>query len=647
MSRNSKHPDLSPARIKRDQKDVKKVKDTIDAMFVNPFEEVDLISLTSGVAPSAEVTDQLLDAEMLGENALLKFQQERLESNEVDFFATLNRLNLGTFTKLLKKRVKMSNGKEAQFSIQSNIFGKIALIQQFHPLDLKEVFCFPLGPVPWSLAESDGALSKTTKSSLMHHLEKGVSLQQSVKKPFAAVIDGMALVRKNKPTGHTYDSYADHLLSAAIATSSNASRIDIVFDVYRENSIKDAERGNRESGKLEVKRIVGAQKVKQFSSLLSNGSNKMTLIRFLVSRWQREHACIGATQIYVGFNETCIKLGDREEPALFCNHEEADTRLVFHTKQISNSFGKIVIHTPDTDVLLIALGLASEISAELFMKTGVKSKTRIVSLEGIKDSLKTRYEVTDVNQASKALLGLHGFTGCDTISSFAGKGKVKPVKTMMKNQTYIDLFASFGVTPELSEVQFTEIQKFVCDLYGHQDDNTNTVRYKMYAAKHGHLDPKSIPPCADSLRQHSLRASYQVHIWRKSLESHPIIPSPIGFGWDQNEEGDFIVSWNNVNPAPDEVLEMMFCTCSRKCVRGSCPCVDNSLKCTDACTNHSCDNFQSNEEIIINQDDDDDDDDDRHDESDTESSYEDSDVESDEEGEDDDDDDDECENVFI
>jgi len=51
-----------------------------------------------------------------------------------------------------------------------------------------------------------------------------------------------------------------------------------------------------------------------------------------------------------------------------------------------------------------------------------------------------------------------------------------------------------------------------------------------------------------------------------------------------------------VNPAPDEVLEMMFCMCLKKCVRGSCPCVDNSLKCTDACTNHECDNFQSNEE---------------------------------------------------
>lgn len=134
MSRDSKHPDLNQARIKRDQKDVRTVKETIDAMFANPFEEeVDLISITSGVVSSSTVCDQLLDAEMLGENALVKFQQERLESDEVDFFATLTKLNLGTFTKLLKKTVKMSNGKEAKFSAQSNIFGKIALINPTIP----------------------------------------------------------------------------------------------------------------------------------------------------------------------------------------------------------------------------------------------------------------------------------------------------------------------------------------------------------------------------------------------------------------------------------------------------------------------------------------------------------------------------------
>ena len=126
----------------------------------------------------------------------------------------------------------------------------------------------------------------------------------------------------------------------------------------------------------------------------------------------------------------------------------------------------------------------------------------------------------------------------------------------------------------------------------------------MYAAKHGHLDPKSIPPCADSLRQHSLRALYQVHIWRKSSESHPQIPSPVDFGWDQNEDGHFVIAWNRVNPAPDEVLEMMFCS----------PCVDYSIKCTDACFNHDCENFQSEVEENCEYDEfSDDDDDDEND----------------------------------
>ena len=141
MSTKTKHPDLSPARIKRDQKDVKVVKDTIVSMFVNPLEEVQLTSLTSGMAPAKEVITDILDAEFLGEVELLKFQQKRLESDKVDFFATLNKQNLGTFTKLLKKKVKVrSSGKIVQFSAQSNIFGKITLIQQFRPLDLKEVF---------------------------------------------------------------------------------------------------------------------------------------------------------------------------------------------------------------------------------------------------------------------------------------------------------------------------------------------------------------------------------------------------------------------------------------------------------------------------------------------------------------------------
>ena len=47
----------------------------------------------------------------------------------------------------------------------------------------------------------------------------------------------------------------------------------------------------------------------------------------------------------------------------------------------------------------------------------------------------------------------------------------------------------------------------------------------------------------------------------------------------------------SVKPAPEEILQLMFCTCPRKCLPDSCPCVDNGLLCTDACTKQDCENY--------------------------------------------------------
>ena len=118
----------------------------------------------------------------------------------------------------------------------------------------------------------------------------------------------------------------------------------------------------------------------------------------------------------------------------------------------------------------------------------------------------------------------------------------------------------------------------------------------MYSAKQGRLEAKCLPPCSDSLRLHANRACYQAYIWRKCLESSPDIPSPIGLGWEENDDGDLVIKWNTILPAPEEILQLMYCSCSKKCVPGSCPCVDNSLACTDACANQNCENFPSEEE---------------------------------------------------
>ena len=53
-----------------------------------------------------------------------------------------------------------------------------------------------------------------------------------------------------------------------------------------------------------------------------------------------------------------------------------------------------------------------------------------------------------------------------------------------------------------------------------------------------------------------------------------------------------------MQPATDEMLELMFCTCNRKYTIGLCPCIDNSLMFTDTCTEPGGDNTMIVEEAL-------------------------------------------------
>ena len=95
----------------------------------------------------------------------------------LDFYELIKRLRLETVASMKKTVIVKTNSKVVQFSAQSDIFDKISPMQQKKKVSLKDVFCYPLGPVPLgpvALATSNGELVKTSKSKLMHELEKGV-----------------------------------------------------------------------------------------------------------------------------------------------------------------------------------------------------------------------------------------------------------------------------------------------------------------------------------------------------------------------------------------------------------------------------------------------------------------------------------------
>ena len=105
----------------------------------------------------------------------------------------LKKLRLGTFTNINKKVKVKVKGREVQFSSQSDIFGKTALITQSRSIDLQEIFKYLLGSVPYTVADSMGTVIKTKKTDLLAELEKDTTYVKSSPKSSCSIVDGMAL----------------------------------------------------------------------------------------------------------------------------------------------------------------------------------------------------------------------------------------------------------------------------------------------------------------------------------------------------------------------------------------------------------------------------------------------------------------------
>ena len=99
----------------------------------------------------------------------------------------------------------------------------------------------------WALSGSVDELRKTNKLALLRNLEKDATPLTSPSMNHAAIIYGIAVVQKCKPTGNlkTFEQMTSDTLELILSTSKQAERIDIVFDVYRESSIKNTERLRR------------------------------------------------------------------------------------------------------------------------------------------------------------------------------------------------------------------------------------------------------------------------------------------------------------------------------------------------------------------------------------------------------------------
>jgi hypothetical protein len=352
--------------------------------------------VSTGQSAASDINNSLLKALEVGEEAFKEFKTIRLETpqSSTEFFKPIKRLNLKTFSDARKKKFVKMNNNEIVLKAEKDLFGRMVLIAQKRNLNMKEVLTHSFGPIPWEVANCDGSIKKTCKAVLAKELFKFALIVESIPENSAVIIDGMSIVQKASGNFNTFGCAAEKIFMLALNEGRSCNRIDVVFDVYKSISIKSAERqlrGAHAQDSICYKNLTSGQKVQQWRKFLTDGKNKSALIEFLAKEWQTEKylKMLGSKEMFVAYNEQCIKImqtGSENFVALYSNHEEADTRMVLHAKNISLcGIRSIIVSSTDTDVYV--LFIATSINADILLKNQQKNRTVYFSVSSIQKSL--------------------------------------------------------------------------------------------------------------------------------------------------------------------------------------------------------------------------------------------------------------------
>lgn len=588
----TKRKDLGHTAKLKHEESVLKVMETIESC-ANPFDGTheDLINIWSGVVASPACANDLANAYELGDKAVKKFFEERLFSNKISFYDKIVKSKLKTFS-----AIKVRKGKDVvHVESDRKMFARLLLLGKNSSINLKELMCYALGNVSFPLATEDGALGSTVKSKFRAHILKKYpgAVVPSTPDGGTLIIDAMAVVQGLGPAARpkTYGEFARKIFDICMTSGKSHERIDIVFDRYPSISIKSLTHEKRAAGQSSGLRVIlGPEKTlpKQWNQYLRNGQNKELLIEFMFKEWSKYTDSIySKKEVFVQHGKLCHKILGKNRSQLIqeleSDQEEADTLMLLHADHAKSTYDTITINSDDTDVFLLCISHYTNVRSNFFLKFGKLNDKTIVNV-------KRQGELLG-EELVKSLIGFHCFTGCDTTSSFHGKGKCRPWDLLCKSPELQKTFQALGESwEEISSGHFNRLQEFVCEIYSVEEKLVNDARYKLFLTKS--FGEKKLPPNEDSLKLHVKRANYQARVHKLAVSSITNVPSPELHGWTVDSETNEVgIKWMTLDSAPKELTHVSKCSCAKtKCATKQCSCSRAGVSCTELCTCKDCEN---------------------------------------------------------
>ena len=255
---------------------------------------------------------------------------------------------------------------------------------------------------------------------------------------------------------------------------------------------------------------------------LRNGQNNTRTIEIiedeLVKEKRKIQEKLNCNEIYFSMAKVCNlitvdSVNIVEE--LSSNQEEADTKLLLYTNHSLQHSPELQVvarsHSGDTDINVLFMSKFID-TGKIILDFGTTTCRKVINIGLVRMS----------NGLKEVLIGFHGFTGNDCVSSIFKKTKDACWQKVIHNHKFIQVFQQLGNMYKLEEGMIQLLEECTCALYGKNQKDVNLVRYELfkevYERKNKIQDLSLRPPCKQSLLNHCKWANFVAAQWKSCLE---------------------------------------------------------------------------------------------------------------------------------
>jgi len=285
MSSNLCHHEQGPSTQKTFQQQVVSLAKTIKRMG-NPILDIfpDLVTLDSRNCTVESVVTTVRNLEETGKKQYRDFVKNVVQEHSHSIHDPIKKNSLAPFRKPHCK-TNSTQGKEIKV-LQNNValFGQLYISMHNRDADLDEFFAHEIQSFPPSLSDFGKLHLPRMKPDLLQCFK----VNKEVEPPAfcdCTVLDGAVIVHCLPVIGvTTFQQYADEVFIPYLKKQLQSSRrLDVVWDTYIADSLKESTRENR--GKGVRMKVPGETKLpRNWMDFLCDSSNKKELFALLTSK---------------------------------------------------------------------------------------------------------------------------------------------------------------------------------------------------------------------------------------------------------------------------------------------------------------------------------------------------------------------------